>query len=157
MEAASGRPHLGVVARLCEEPQDFEFFQAVRLLELEAGRAGERAPIGFDAPPEREALRIRAAPSLAYPAAPLPSLTTGADGTPELRQSTLGLVGALGVLPQHYTELVLKRVQQKDFALSDFLDLFHHRAAAFIFRAWRKYRFAFDYEHVRQGGRGDDD
>jgi len=157
MEAASGRPDAGVARELWREPQDFEFCQAVRLLELEACRPGERGSIGNDTPPERESVRIRSEPSLAFPSHALESLSKDAGGTPELRQTMLGLVGALGILPQHYTELVLKRVQQKDFALSDFLDLFQHRTASFLFRAWRKYRFAYDFEHMRRSGRGDDD
>lgn len=157
MEAPSRRSHAGLAAWLRREPHRFEFFQAVRLLELEASLNGERSAIGYDASPEREALRIRASVSLGFPCAPLSSASTDEGGATELRQSALGLVGSLGVMPQHYTELVLKRTQQKDFALRDFLDLFHLRSAAFFYRAWRKYRFAFEFEHARRSAGGDDD
>jgi len=157
VEAPRRRPDPGVAQELRREPQRFEFFQAVRLLELEAGLAHKGEPIGFDTPPEREALRIRAAPSLAFPAAALRRDANATPETVELRETTLCLVGALGILPQHYTELVLRRTQQKDFALRDFLDMFHHRAGAFFYRAWRKYRFAFDFEHKRLRQDGDDD
>jgi type VI secretion system protein ImpH len=138
-------------------PERFEFFQAVRLFELEAGSRGEHAPIGFDTPPGRESLRLRAAPSLSFPSAPLRSATGGADEQTTLNQAAVCLVGVLGVMPQHYTELVLRRAQQKDFSLRDFLDMFHHRTAAFFYRAWRKYRFVFDFEHAQLAKSGDDD
>lgn len=157
METASRRPHIGVATELRREPHRFEFFQAVRLLELEAGLTSERAAIGFDTPPQREAVRIRAAPGLSFPCSSLPQATSSPEQPAELRQSSLTMVGTLGVLPKHYTELVLKRIQLKDFALRDFLDIFHHRAAAFFYRAWRKYRFAFDFEHARRSAKEDDD
>ncbi len=47
---------------------------------------------------------------------------------------------AAGVLPHHYTELVIRRLQLRDTSLRDFLDVFHHRALSFFYRAWKKYR-----------------
>jgi hypothetical protein len=41
--------------------------------------------------------------------------------------SFLGLTGPQGVLPQHYTQLLIDRVRRKDFALRDYFDIFHHR------------------------------
>jgi type VI secretion system protein ImpH len=60
----------------------------------------------------------------------------------------LGLIGANGVLPRHYTQLVIERVRHKDFSLRDFLDLFHHRAISLFYRAWEKYRFPIGYERA---------
>ena len=42
----------------------------------------------------------------------------------------MGVTGPIGVLPYHYTALLLRRLRDKDFALCDFLDLFHHREIA---------------------------
>jgi len=63
--------------------------------------------------------------------------------------SFLGLTGPSGVLPQHYTTLLLSRVRGKDFALRDFLDLFNHRLVSLFHRAWEKYRLPFSYERSR--------
>ena len=60
--------------------------------------------------------------------------------------SFLGLTGPQGVLPQHYTTLLIERVRAKDYALRDFLDIFNHRALSLFYRAWQKYRFPFAYE-----------
>jgi type VI secretion system protein ImpH len=60
--------------------------------------------------------------------------------------SFLGLTGPSGVLPRHYTQLLIDRVRQKDFALRDFLDLFNHRIISLFYRAWEKHQFPFAYE-----------
>ena len=58
----------------------------------------------------------------------------------------LGLTGPSGVLPRHYTELLLQRIREKDFSLRDFLDLFNHRLISLFYRAWEKYRLPIGYE-----------
>ncbi len=65
---------------------------------------------------------------------------------PEVVTAFLGLFGPSGVLPAHYTSLLIERVRAKDFALRDFLDLFNHRITSLFYRAWQKYRFPFCYE-----------
>jgi len=63
--------------------------------------------------------------------------------------SFMGVTGPTGVLPYHYTALLLRRIREKDFALRDFVDLFHHRAIALFYRAWVKYRLPFAYERAK--------
>jgi type VI secretion system protein ImpH len=60
----------------------------------------------------------------------------------------MGLVGLVGVLPRHYTEMLLERMRRKDFVLRDFLDLFNHRVVSLFYRAWEKYRFPVAYEQA---------
>ena len=68
----------------------------------------------------------------------------------------MGLTGPSGVLPQHYTALLMRRLRDKDTSLRDFLDLFNHRLVSLFYRAWEKYRLPFAYERSRldQGSRG---
>jgi type VI secretion system protein ImpH len=71
--------------------------------------------------------------------------------------SFLGLTGPQGVLPQHYTALLIERVRGKDYALRDFLDIFNHRALSLFYRAWQKYRFPFAYEDTGVRAAGEED
>jgi type VI secretion system protein ImpH len=60
--------------------------------------------------------------------------------------SFMGITGPSGVLPRHYTQLLIDRIRRKDYALRDFLDLFNHRIISFFYRAWEKYHFPVAYE-----------
>ena len=123
--------------------------------------------VGQDNPPELDAVRVRSQPSLSFPASAIVQMRplrdrANADAAvtaldplvksetlAELVVSFLGLTGPSGVLPYHYTALLLRRIRSKDFALRDFLDLFHHRAIALFYRSWVKYRLPFAYERSR--------
>jgi type VI secretion system protein ImpH len=152
---------LTLAERLCREPHRFDFFQAVRLLERLVheqtlkDRRLRRRPIGEDATPRQELVRFRALPALSFPAGHISQLRRPAtdDGPPpEMVVSFLGLTGPAGVLPQHYTTLLLRRLRLKDFALRDFLDLFNHRLVSLFYRAWEKYRLPFAYERSHVDG-----
>jgi type VI secretion system protein ImpH len=137
----------------------FDFFQAVRLLERReserapGGEGGRRYPVGEDRPPAQEVVRFRGLPSLAFPAGTVGQVRRPPEGDaarpPEMVVTFLGLTGPAGVLPAHYTRLLLRRARGKDFALRDFLDLFHHRLVALFYRAWGKYRLPIAYERAR--------
>ena len=64
----------------------------------------------------------------------------------EMHISFTGLTGPSGVMPQHYSEMVLQRLKQRDKTMADFFDLFNHRLVSLYYRAWEKYRFACQYE-----------
>jgi type VI secretion system protein ImpH len=140
-----------VEERLFAEPFAFDFFQAVRLLErLEPGRV----PVGRGGPPRAEVVRFRAHVSLTFPPSAVYDLErpTPALPLPALVVAFLGLHGPSGVLPRHYTELLIKLIKDREnrgperFALRDWLDLFNHRVISHFFRAWEKYRFYIPYE-----------
>jgi type VI secretion system protein ImpH len=164
MATADGREGAGLSDRLFREPYTFDFFQAVRVLERlarERASADARfpnAPLGHDQPPDHEAVRFRAQPSLGFPSAPISQLRPpphDAGAAPkaaplaEMMVTFMGVTGPMGVLPHHYTTLLLRRMRDKDFSMRDFLDLFHHRAIALFYRAWMKYRLPFAYERSK--------
>jgi type VI secretion system protein ImpH len=166
MASAHGREGIALSAALLAVPARFDFFQAVRLLRHVAaararGNPGSQVAAGLD----DESVRFRASPALSFAAADVQRLVPrkGRAGGSELLEmvvSFLGLTGPQGVLPPHYTTLLLRRVRDKDFALRDFLDLFNHRAIALFYAAWEKYRLPIAYEKGRaqQGGdRGAED
>ncbi|MBI4523608.1 MAG: type VI secretion system baseplate subunit TssG [Deltaproteobacteria bacterium] len=145
MASSSRRTDPPLERVLFEEGHRFEFFQAVRVLERLFARL---QPVGRDARPSEEVIRFRSRISLTFPPSAIYEITPPEDGTRpgEMLVNFMGLFGPLGVLPRHYTELLLERVRRKDFALRDFLDLFNHRMISLFYRAWEKYRFPIAYE-----------
>ena len=154
MASASRRTDLDLSAQLASEPYRFNFFQAVRIIERAAEIAhrenarGAR-PVGEDFPPREEAVRFRSLASFAFPAGDVAGfIRSNAERPPELTAAFLGLTGPAGVLPQHYTQLMIDRIRRKDYSLRDFFDVFHHRLISLFYRAWRKYRFFVDFERT---------
>ncbi len=155
MASQSGRtdPPLGEV--LFEEGHRFSFFEAVRVLER---LFPERQPVGRDARPSQEVVRFCSRLSLAFPASEIHEIARVEDESSpaEMTVAFMGLTGPSGVLPRHYTEMLLERVRKKDLALRDFLDIFNHRLISLFYRAWEKYRFPIAYERSVSQGRGYD-
>ncbi len=106
-----------------------------------------KAPIGRGGPPSVEAVRFRALNSLSFPPSQIHDLQrpTADEPVPVLTETFFGLTGPSGVLPRHYTELLMRldrdtRLPERQ-ALRDWLDLFNHRMISHFYRAWEKYRF----------------
>lgn len=148
-----------MISKLAKTPQAFSFFQAIRLLELAARvqsapgrhtRLGKAAAIGGFTPPQQELVRLNSSHALRFPEAEIEALSPkkGSSSQPawDMTVNFMGLTGALGVLPFHYTELVLQRRKTKDEALRRFLDLFNHRTLSLFYRAATKYRLPLAYE-----------
>jgi type VI secretion system protein ImpH len=136
--------------RLFAEFYEFDFFQAVRVLERVAPA---RRPVGLgDSSPDEEIARFRPHLSLAFP----PSQIIAVDPPDEYRPIPLltvtffGLYGTTGVLPVHYTQTMMDLIRDvrgpERRSLRDWLDLFNHRAISLFYRAWEKYRFHIAYD-----------
>ena len=141
--------------RLEQEPYRFEFFQAIRILRWlaetlpKSSHHAGRKPLGFDAAPSEEIIRCRSHLSHSFPQGSISSFRWRDDRPntpPEMVTAFLGLTGPNGVLPRHYTQLLIDRVRDKDTTLRDFFDLFNHRMISHFYRAWAKYRFPIAYE-----------
>src|ERR1700676_820396 len=135
--AVKAPPPDSVAARLFREGYGFHFFQAVRLLEQ---LRPEAVPVGRAGPPAAEGVRFRAHQSLSFPPSAIYGLAPpdGPEGAPAMTVAFMGLTGPSGVLPRHYTELLMRlekdlRGPEKD-ALRDWLDLFNHRFISLVFR-----------------------
>ena len=170
MAGTGGEQKSDLMGELLLNPEQFEFFQAVRLIERAAAeQAGGRVVnrIGGSEGPQNEAVKFRALASLSFPPGQISAISqpaeksSGARGVSPLEMTIpfMGLTGPAGVLPEHYTSLVIERshLRTKDYALREFLDLFNHRMVSLFFRAWEKYRFPFAYERNQQAGHLDDD
>src|SRR5262249_59920113 len=103
--------------------------QAVRLLEK---IDPQRVPLGRGGPPANEIVRLRALLSLAFPASTLHQLDPPTEQlpVPALTVTFFGLTGPSGVLPRHYTELLLRLEREgkglNRRTLRDWLGPFNH-------------------------------
>ncbi len=158
MASASGPQSTSVIDELFRRAYRFDFFAAVRLLERaarqQAGDGPARSQVGYDAHPADEIVRFQALPSLAFPSSSVVELVRGkelASGRiepPILTCSFMGLTGPAGVLPDHFTSLLIRTIRERDHGLREWLDLFHHRSVSLFYRAWEKHRFTVGYERA---------
>src|SRR5262249_40532370 len=140
--------HVAILSKvrfiLRTSPWEFSFFQAMRLLQR---MMPERALIGRFNPPSREVARLKAHPSVTFPASQIQDLQWPDDGVGvALTVNFMGLFGPLGSLPLYYSQYIVQRVRAKDYGMAAFLDMFNHRMIALFYRAWEKYRFYVAYE-----------
>jgi type VI secretion system protein ImpH len=164
----SQRQHdTGVIDRLLREPQQFDFFQAVRLLDRWMGvaqpdgkglsRLNFRNSLSLSFPPSQiEALKVHLRREGDASQSVLEASTVGGyqaqsidriDMTPAF----MGLLGANGTLPLFYTEMLSQReLYDKDYAGRAFMDLFSHRAVSLFYEAWRKHRMPIQFEADRR-------
>lgn len=158
MPPTQRRNAVGVIHQLLQEPQQFNFFQAVRLLDrwLDKGTPGGRG---------LTRLNFRNSLSLSFPASEIESVKvhtrhgvdTSGDVSVQIRASDIdrvdltpafmGLLGVTGTMPLFYTEALAQReLYQKDYGARAFMDIFSHRAVAMFYDAWRKHRLPLQYE-----------
>ncbi|THC41329.1 type VI secretion system baseplate subunit TssG [Massilia sp. Mn16-1_5] len=159
MHSEKRRFEPAVIERLFREPYRFEYFQAVRMLELwlrKHGAPDQNAVANF--------LRFQNSTSLRFPASQLEAVQPDPPVAPDaaalgaaLQEGTLkwvrltptfmGLLGGQGILPPHYTERVAEQqANDKDEGPRSFLDSFSNRSLALFYEAWRKYRLHLKYE-----------
>jgi type VI secretion system protein ImpH len=160
MQATKRRLEPAVIERLFREPYRFEYFQAVRMLELWLKRRGmpqQGLVLNF--------LRFQNSTSLNFPASQLEAIDTEPRGLERdvvslgaaLQSATLkyiritpafmGLIGGNGILPAHYTERIAdQELYQRDEGPRAFLDTFSNRSLALFYEAWRKYRLELKYQ-----------
>lgn len=167
MPATQRQSDTCVIERLRDAPQQFDFFQAVRILARhfqkyepntdrvvgERIRFGNSLNMGF-APSDIESLDFKYetddADPVIWPAqAPDPRVEDirGARIVP----SFIGISGLHGTLPLVYTEkLIYQEIIGRDKVARAFLDVFTNRIVTLFFKAWGKYRLHFQYESNRR-------
>lgn len=127
---------------LLEDVCSFNFFKAVHLLE---GYGGDKA-LGKKLSPGDDPVRFRVKPGFAFPASDILALQNGnKNPDPVMTVNFMGLIGPQGVLPHWYNAYAQESNHKKDFAFTDFLDLFHHRILSLFYLAWKKYRLSENY------------
>jgi type VI secretion system protein ImpH len=119
------------VDKLNQFAQQADFIQLVRLVERFV--ADEDIKIAY-----------HATPALNFPIHDIEALVYTADKSQEKLTVLLrfmNLIGDSGVLPQHYNETLLQRIDDKDTTLLAFLDLFHDRLYRLFFETKMVSRF----------------
>lgn len=160
MHTTKRRFEPSVIERLFAQPYRFQFFQAVRMLELWLKRNGlphDQAVASF--------LRFQNSLSLNFPASQLEAIQPepreiGRDSQAlgeallkgelkyiRITPAFMGFLGTAGALPAHYTERVAAHaLYEKDDGPRAFLDTFSNRALALFYESWRKYRLELKYQ-----------
>ncbi|NMM10515.1 MAG: type VI secretion system baseplate subunit TssG [Polaromonas sp.] len=169
MSATQRRFQSSVVERLLAEPYRFEFFQAVRVLDIwlkTQGIEGDQAVADY--------VRFENSISLSFPPSEIESLRveTGGEDLPALATADLGtapasagpkriymtpafmgFLGPNGTLPRHYSERVSShQLYRRDAGPRAFLDTYSNRAVALFYGAWKKYRLELEYESKGKNG-----
>ncbi|MBI9092034.1 MAG: type VI secretion system baseplate subunit TssG [Desulfobacterium sp.] len=146
MATQERKPDTALIEQLHQKFYEFSFFKAVTLLE---NFAQDKKPLGKTQVPKEEAVRFSVEPGFAFPPSEISGLEKQKDNQAlTMKVAFMGLIGPSGILPQWYNELAQERLRKKDRALTEFLDIFHHRLISLFYLAWKKHRFPESY---RQG------
>ncbi|WP_413664120.1 type VI secretion system baseplate subunit TssG [Microbulbifer sp. CNSA002] len=162
MATSRRRKSFTVIERLRREPYNFDFFQAVRLVERAVHLAGtgfSKEPIASAAPPTKELIRFSAQSGLSFVSSDVLRLEKKnvVHEEPDENETHqwhmevgfTGLIGSQGVMPYYLTELVQRELRENNTALRDFLDMFNHRSISLFYQAWHKYQLPVNYERQR--------
>ena len=148
MVTQSRRQSLNLTELLQLFGHEFDFFQAVRLVEKQSlleNQRGDILPIGSDAPPDKESLSFSIRQSMAFASSDVFEIQQN-NGKWNIVSNFQTLSGVNGVLPYHLSELIIKRIRLRDRSLQDFLDAINKRSMGIYYRAWKKYRLSLSYE-----------
>jgi type VI secretion system protein ImpH len=136
MAPVTRRTNTPLEEQVLKTPYEFDFHQAIRLLEK---MRPEAIPLGEGSDPLKEAVSIQSRVTLSPSGADIQSLSpSDTSRPPVLSVNFIGLGGIQGPLPTPYTELLIERLRHKDTSLKDFLDIFNHRLASFWHRMRKK-------------------
>ncbi len=135
---------------LYAEPWEFNFFQAIKLLEA---LSPDKVPTGEGTNPDEEVVRLSSRVTLEFPASELQQIVEDPSGEtpPTLVANLFGLAGPAGPLPEPDTEMVLDRVWNKDPAIRDFLDIFNHRLLSLLVRVRKTHDPSFTNVRPSEG------
>ena len=159
MSTTSRRKNPSVIHGLLARPFEYSFKQAMRLLERAAAyyagktTAFARNPVARYTPPSSEVVRFHSRQSLSFPAAEISGIdekkSPAGNNQWHMHINFMGLTGSSGIMPYHYSELVLKRLKIKDKSMMDFFDLFNHRLISLFYQASVKYNLPLEHERKK--------
>ncbi|RZU29764.1 type VI secretion system baseplate subunit TssG [Edaphobacter modestus] len=123
---------------LFTEPYRFEFIQAVRLLE----QFTPSTPLALGPDPSKEAVQLRSHVGFDFAPSELRTFLPPQDSRhpPELVVNLYSLAGGASPLPDWVAELLQAQARNRDHALRDFFDIFHHRLLSLLYRVHLHHR-----------------
>ncbi len=144
------RSRTHIIESITRRPHLFDLYQVVRLLELE-DKTHAATKRHYD--PRYEFIRFKTATTLSFPLHDIVEATRESVNASKttLYTNALSLIGATGTLPHHDTEKLLKNKKDKNNALEDFMNIFHHRLNILLYRAWQKNHLLFQLEAFNHG------
>jgi type VI secretion system protein ImpH len=127
--------HLAWKQQLEETPYHFAFYAALRYWEC---LHTDKPRLGTSSRPADDPLRLTQIPALTFAPSALTRFDHGsAHRPPQLSLAFFGMFGPNGPLPLHLTEYARDRYfNARDKTFVRFLDVFHHRMASLLYRAW---------------------
>lgn len=124
-----------LLSELAAAPYSMDLFALMRRLEASDSTTTKW---GFANKYRDEKLQFGQEPSSIFPSSTIAKLYQYSNGRkPKLAIHSFGLFGANGAMPLVFTEYVKERMAHHgDYALSDFIDIFHNRLIMLFYRAW---------------------
>ncbi len=124
-----------LLSELAAAPHSMDLFALMRRLEASDSTATKW---GYANKYHDEKLQFGQEPSSIFPSSTIAKLYQYSNGRkPKLAIHSFGLFGANGAMPLVFTEYVKERMAHHgDYALSDFIDIFHNRLIMLFYRAW---------------------
>lgn len=156
MASSRGNSGPSLKDRLDREAYRFDFFQAVRLLEL-LGQSSEPALeiVGAETLPTHECVRFIGLAARSFAATEIATISLESE-IPRMSVAFMGLYGPSGVLPHYDTQRIIDGGTTGN-SEKDLLDIFTHRIISLFFRAGTKYRLPFCFERTyRDPSRAED-
>jgi type VI secretion system protein ImpH len=166
MPTTQRRHHLSLIRSLIEQPQRFQFFQAMRVLDLWLRRGAPHHGRTLDS-----VLRFQNSVSLGFPPSQIEALSVDADVPVDddsalqaaleqrflrrirLTPAFMGFLGIHGVLPYDYTDTIAAQIHfDKNEGGRAFFDTFSHRTMTLFYRAWEKCRVEYRVDDQGRDG-----
>jgi type VI secretion system protein ImpH len=141
MESKARRTVPLLIKELLENPREFSFLQAVRLIRSLAGKDANGKSSGS----AERYIRFRPKLSLDYPSTDIDDIEVidMEKGLFRMTATFLGLYGTGSPLPTFYTEELLEDVSDDITVTREFLDLFHTPLYSLFFQAATRYRIPY--------------
>jgi type VI secretion system protein ImpH len=129
--------------KFSEKSWEWDFFQIVRKLQM---KYCKYPAVGDSSHIHADIIRFKQNISLKFYATDIAECNVNKNKI-EITTNFLGLFGANGPMPQIFTEYIYQQIRNnKNIALAEFFDMFHHRMISFFYKSWALSRQQLSYE-----------